>query len=95
MHYDRIFATRSADQPINPTLLLAVTTRRPGQREPWAYALTGKVAGPPAHGVSEPKQQFPVPGYCSLRVLDSSSGVQKNTIYGVLVGGSGPQLSPR
>ncbi len=48
-----------------------------------------KFAGPPAHGVSECGQQFPVPGHCSLRVLDSSSGVQRDTIYGIPGDGSG------
>ena len=38
-------------------------------------------------GVSEPRHQCPVPVHCSLRVLDSSSGVQGDTIYGVLGGG--------
>ena len=53
-----------------------------------------KFAGPPAHDVSEPKHQSPVPGHCSLRVLDSSPGVQKDTIYGVLGGGHGGGIRP-
>ena len=39
--------------------------------------------------MSEPRQHSSVPPDCSLRVLDSSSGVQKDTIYGILGGGLG------
>ena len=38
-----------------------------------------KFAGLPAQGVSDPKQQVPVPGQCSLQVLDYSSVVQLDT----------------
>ena len=57
----------------------------------WEYQ---KFAGPPAHGVSEPRHQYPVPVHWSLRVLDSSSGVQGDTIYGVLGGWPRTTLLP-
>ena len=43
------------------------------------YIYIYEFAGPLAPGVLEPKQDFPVPGHCSLRVLDYSSVVQLDT----------------
>ena len=48
-----------------------------------------KFAGPPAQGVSEPGHQFPVPVHCSLRVLDSTPGVQGTPFMVSLGGGDG------
>ena len=57
----------------------------------WGHIVnnTPQFAGPPAHGVSDPGHSSSVPSDFSLRVLDSSPGVQKDTIYGVLGRGLG------
>ena len=48
-------------------------------KEILVFSSQNQFAGPPAQGVSEPGHQCPVLVHCSLRVLDSNSGVQWNT----------------